>query len=90
MAQAGSSGQDGGLVDRHGILGVVRYDGMAGLGVRVDLLVLLVDLHAPPLRPWEGVREGWEDGGMELCRGRGMEGKRDEGREGGRDGGTEG
>lgn len=29
MSQTGASGHDGGLVDRHGIFGVVSYDGVA-------------------------------------------------------------
>lgn len=50
MSQTGASGHDGGLVDGHGVFGVVRYDGMARLMVRRDALVLLVYFCTPPLR----------------------------------------
>lgn len=50
MSQTGASGHDGGLVDGHGVFGVVRYDGMARLMVRCDALVLLVNFCTPPLR----------------------------------------
>ena len=51
VSEGGSAGHDGGLVDGHGVLGVVRHDGVARLVVGRDLLVLLVDVHAAPLRP---------------------------------------
>ena len=52
MSQGGAPGHDGGLVDGHGVLGVVRHDGVPRFVVRRDLLVLLVDVHAAPLRTW--------------------------------------
>ena len=52
VSEGGSAGHDGGLVDGHGVLGVVRHDGMPRLVVGRDLLVLLVDVHAAPLRTW--------------------------------------
>lgn len=50
MSQTGAPGHDGGLVDGHGVFGVVGYDGMARLMVRRDALVPLVDFCTPPLR----------------------------------------
>lgn len=50
MSQTGASGHDGGLVDGHGVFGVVRHDGMARFVVRRDALVLLVYFCAPSLR----------------------------------------
>lgn len=55
MTQRRSSGHDGGLVDGHGILGVIRHDSVARLVVRRDLLVLFVYFHTPPL--WACGRE---------------------------------
>ena len=52
MSQRGSSRHDSGLVDGHGVLGIVRHDGVAGLVVGCDGLVLLIDLHTPSLRTW--------------------------------------
>ena len=49
MAHAGASWHDGGLVDGHGVLGVVRHNGVSRLVVGRDLLVLLVYLRTPPL-----------------------------------------
>lgn len=50
MSQTGASGHDGGLVDGHGVFGVVRHDGVARFVVRRDALVLLVYFCAPSLR----------------------------------------
>lgn len=50
MSQTGASGHDGGLVDRHGIFGVVSYDGVAWFMVRRDAFILVVYFCAPSLR----------------------------------------
>lgn len=50
MSQTGASGHDGGLVDGHGVFGVVRHNGMARFVVCRDSLVLLVYFCAPSLR----------------------------------------
>lgn len=50
MSQTRASGHDGGLVNRHGVFGVVRYDGVTRLMVRRDELVLLVYFCTPSLR----------------------------------------
>lgn len=52
MSQAGPSGHDGGLVDRHGVFCVVSDDGVARLVVGCDELVLLVYFCTPPLGAW--------------------------------------
>lgn len=52
VAESRSSGHDGGLIDGHCLFGVIGHDGMAGLVVRCDGLVLLVDLHTFPLGTW--------------------------------------
>lgn len=52
MAKSWSPRHDGGLIDGHCVFGVVGNDGMAGLMVCGDGLILLVDFHAPPLRAW--------------------------------------
>lgn len=50
MSQTGASGHDGGLVDGHGVFGVVGYDCVARLMVRRNALVLFVYFCTPPLR----------------------------------------
>ena len=49
MPHAGAPGHDGGLVDGHGVLCVVRHDGVSRLVVGRDLLVPLVYLRTLPL-----------------------------------------
>ena len=49
VSEGGSAGHDGGLVDGHGVLGVVRHNGVSRLMVGCDLLVLLVYLRTLPL-----------------------------------------
>lgn len=56
MSQTGASGHDGGLVDGHGVFGVVGHDGVARLVVRRDALVLLVYFCTPPLRTFRQKR----------------------------------
>lgn len=62
MSQCGAARHDGGLVDGHGVFGEVGHDGVSGLVVRCDGLVLLVDLHAPPLRAWGGLERNKRGG----------------------------
>lgn len=52
MAKSWASGHDSGLIDGHCIFGEIGNDGMAGLMVGCDGLILLVDFNAPPLRAW--------------------------------------
>lgn len=53
MAKRRASGHDRGLVDGHCIFGVVGNNGVAGLVVGRDGLILLVDFNALPLRAWQ-------------------------------------
>lgn len=57
MAESGSSGHDGGLVNGHGIFCVIRHNGVAWLMVGCDLLVLLINVHTPALRTFSIHRE---------------------------------
>ena len=52
MAESWSPWHDRGLIDGHRIFRVIGNDGMAGLMVGGDGLILLVDMNAPPLRAW--------------------------------------
>lgn len=56
MSQTGASGHDGGLVDRHGVFGVVSDDCVTRFMVCCYDLVLLVDFGTPPLRAFGGWR----------------------------------
>lgn len=49
MSESWTTRHDGGLVDRHCIFGEIGNNGMAGLVVGSDGLVLLVNLNTPPL-----------------------------------------
>lgn len=50
MSKSWTSRHDGGLVDGHCIFGEIGNNGMAGLVVGRDGLVLLVNFNTPPLR----------------------------------------
>lgn len=49
MAKSGAARHDGGLIDGHGVFGVIRNDGVARLVVGRDLFVLRIDLCTPSL-----------------------------------------
>lgn len=50
MSKSWTSRHDGGLVDGHRIFGKIGNNGMSGLVVGCDGLVLLVNFNTPPLR----------------------------------------
>lgn len=50
MSKSWTSRHDGGLVDGHCIFGEIGNNGMAGLMVGCDSLVLLVNFNTLPLR----------------------------------------
>ncbi len=52
MAKSWASRHDGGLIDGHRIFSKIGNDGMAGLMVRCNRLVLFVNFNTSPLRPW--------------------------------------
>lgn len=56
MSQTGASGHDGGLVDWHGVFGVVSHDCVTRFVICCNDLVLLVDFCTPPL----GAFGGWK------------------------------
>lgn len=52
VSKSWSSRHDGGLIDGHCIFGEIGNNGMAGLVVGCDGLVLLVDFNTLSLRAW--------------------------------------